>query len=479
MSISKIKLLSIFAILLICSFSTTSFLSYYSARNSLFEKLHSKTLPLAADKLHLSLKQEISFPITVAKQMANNIYVQDWLRNGEEDPKDIERYLQKIQFHNETFTSYYISDKTKRYYHPNGDFRVIDQGNDDHWYHEAKASKANYVLSIDQDEMNKNKWVVFVNYRSLDQKGAFLGITGVGVHLQSLQKHLDEHYETYKMKAYIVNKSGEVLFFGESIQDSTLFMNPKMLQLSIEKLKYANSPIIQINDEQSELVFVQSLGDFGWYLVLEDTMDRFDEVTKKALILNVSSSIIITILVLIIGYSAFSPYEQSLKKMAMIDPLSNALNRRAFHRFYQDAISSIERGLYERFSIVLLDIDKFKDVNDYYGHLAGDNVIKGVSNKLHAMLRKSDVVCRWGGEEFILLLPNCDALRAKMIAEKIRSAIEYEVFSIDGNKVKITISGGVIDFKLGDDESILIEKADRALYRAKETGRNKIILAES
>jgi diguanylate cyclase (GGDEF)-like protein len=207
-------------------------------------------------------------------------------------------------------------------------------------------------------------------------------------------------------------------------------------------------------------------------------MDRFDEMTKQALIFDVLCSILIIILVLFLGYSAFSPYEKNLKNMAMIDPLSNALNRRAFNRFYQDALSSIHRSLYPRFSIVLVDIDKFKNVNDIYGHLAGDKVIKGIADTLHAMLRKSDVVCRWGGEEFMLLLPNCHILKAEIVAEKIRVAIENEVFSVNGKNIKTTISAGVIDFKIGDDPDILIEKVDQALYKAKESGRNKVVLAE-
>jgi len=130
----------------------------------------------------------------------------------------------------------------------------------------------------------------------------------------------------------------------------------------------------------------------------------------------------------------------------------------------------------------MLDIDHFKQVNDNYGHKAGDEVIVNLSSTLQTLARKSDVICRFGGEEFIILLPKTNQEGAITIAEKIRQFIENSIVKINyadkGNEIKITISIGVALIDLTQDKSIEapIQRADKALYKAKNMGRNKVCI---
>lgn len=123
------------------------------------------------------------------------------------------------------------------------------------------------------------------------------------------------------------------------------------------------------------------------------------------------------------------------------------------------------------FSIMLLDIDYFKKVNDTYGHLAGDEVLKKVADLLKKSFRKTDTPGRWGGEEFLVLLPQLDRINACMIADKVRTAIETTGFPDVG---AITCSFGVTEYTSTDSIENLIKRADDALYRAKERGRNRV-----
>ena len=132
----------------------------------------------------------------------------------------------------------------------------------------------------------------------------------------------------------------------------------------------------------------------------------------------------------------------------------------------------------ESFSVIMLDIDKFKNINDTYGHGVGDDVIKILSKILLETTRKSDIVSRFGGEEFALLLPFTDKDSAFIIAEKIRSTVQNKKIIInDGKIIQFTISLGV-DLILNTDENIelSLNRADSALYIAKESGRNKVII---
>ena len=167
--------------------------------------------------------------------------------------------------------------------------------------------------------------------------------------------------------------------------------------------------------------------------------------------------------------------ENELKLMASTDSLTKLYNRRYFYKISE---SIIDLALREQTptSIMMLDIDNFKKINDNYGHKVGDEVIKVVAKVLLKLSRKSDIVSRWGGEEFLVLLPNTDADGAIIIAQKIRVEIEEFIINLDTNeKLKFTISIGVSELK--DEYTKLdtfINTADEALYDAKEGGKNKV-----
>ena len=127
----------------------------------------------------------------------------------------------------------------------------------------------------------------------------------------------------------------------------------------------------------------------------------------------------------------------------------------------------------------MIDIDKFKNINDTYGHSIGDEVIINLANTFIAHQRQSDIVCRHGGEEFVMLLPNTNIEGAKIMAEKLRVIVENNLIPIDdGKSIHYTISLGISQVDVQNNQSIenAINNADKALYEAKETGRNKVYI---
>lgn len=167
-------------------------------------------------------------------------------------------------------------------------------------------------------------------------------------------------------------------------------------------------------------------------------------------------------------------YEE-IKKISLTDPLTNINNRRSFFDIAEQLLKLYHRNK-EPFSVMLLDIDYFKKVNDVYGHILGDEILKHTVSHIKKEIRESDVFARYGGEEFIILLINTDAHEAADIAEKVRSSIENNPYVDEQNTIPITISIGLSQFN--DDESIqeLIERSDSALYKAKERGRNRVVV---
>ena len=124
-------------------------------------------------------------------------------------------------------------------------------------------------------------------------------------------------------------------------------------------------------------------------------------------------------------------------------------------------------------SLLIIDIDHFKKINDTYGHFTGDKILKKLAEMLINQTRKSDIVARFGGEEFLILLPNTIILKAHKVAERIRNAVERKSFM---KKYNVTVSGGLTYYKKNDKMQKMKERVDKALYKAKEGGRNDIEL---
>ncbi len=162
------------------------------------------------------------------------------------------------------------------------------------------------------------------------------------------------------------------------------------------------------------------------------------------------------------------------KSEAEIDFLTTIPNRRSFMRALQDAVRDFEMRNYP-FSLIILDIDNFKQINDKYGHIVGDEVLKEIGSVLRNYLRANTIVGRIGGEEFAILLPGVPLEDAKKVAERIRKVIENRVIRIDENtEINLTASFGVTQVKKGDTVESVIDRADMAMYEAKRKGKNRV-----
>jgi len=165
-----------------------------------------------------------------------------------------------------------------------------------------------------------------------------------------------------------------------------------------------------------------------------------------------------------------------LHTRAVVDALTQLYSRRHFDTQIASAIEQAERT-WKPFSLVLVDIDHFKRVNDTYGHTAGDMILEGVAKRMKSVLRKYDTGYRYGGEELVLLLPGTEKDGAATIAERLRDRIRRRKFRSDGSLVSITISLGVAQYEPNDTAQSLFERADQCLYAAKEGGRDQVVVS--
>jgi len=165
--------------------------------------------------------------------------------------------------------------------------------------------------------------------------------------------------------------------------------------------------------------------------------------------------------------------EQELSRLATTDTLTGIPNRRSFNQWLEREVATANRYA-AAFSLVMFDIDNFKQVNDEEGHDSGDRLLCHVAELAQDSMRKSDVLVRWGGDEFMLLLPHTPLQDAEQLAERLRVQVEKERFM--GRAV--TLSLGLTEYRVGESPRQLLKRTDRALYEAKHSGRNTVVACQ-
>lgn len=211
----------------------------------------------------------------------------------------------------------------------------------------------------------------------------------------------------------------------------------------------------------------------GSYNIGKLTSDNSNENTETDFLQHLASIITVSL--------EISITRERLQYLGLIDPLTEVNNRRFFDQRLIEEVTTVIRANAD-ISCLFIDIDHFKSINDSYGHSTGDNILKGIAQIIRELVRSSDVVARYGGEEFIVLLSHKSKEKATAIAERIRETVEKKTFTGSQNEnITVTISIGIntlrSDQHEGNTDEIalsFVEYADRALYQAKNNGRNRV-----
>ncbi|MFT3734944.1 MAG: diguanylate cyclase [Rhodocyclaceae bacterium] len=209
------------------------------------------------------------------------------------------------------------------------------------------------------------------------------------------------------------------------------------------------------------------------YIVPATGEERYRVVSKRPC-LNMDNETVIV--VAHFNITRWKVAERKLERMAHEDELTGLPNRRHFLAEAERLTSSaIRHGT--PLSLILFDIDHFKQINDQYGHGIGDEVLKEVSRRLKAWLRSEDVPCRWGGEEFVVLMPLTELPMAETAATRLREAFANTPIAVTGLSLTVTVSGGVVRKRENESLDECLSRADKALYAAKGGGRNRFLAA--
>ncbi|WP_394204272.1 diguanylate cyclase [Shewanella waksmanii] len=476
----KRKFTWILSILLLGAFVLTSAISYQVAHESLREQIADNALPLTSDNIYSEIQQDLLRPIFISSLMAHDTFVRDWTLNQEQQPEKLIRYLKEIQDKYDTVTSFFISEKTRNYYHSSGVLKQIEDTNpDDAWYFRVRSLPAHelYEVNIDPDSADKSRTVVYVNYKVFDFNGNFIGVTGVGLAVDKVKELVELYQQRYNRRVYFVDTEGKVTLHGAEYEGG------QSLQGSQGLTKYATriltSPSASLTYQRDgKTIYLNSrlVSEFKWYLIVEQYEVESEQKLMNTFWFNIMLSVAVTIIIIVIANMTLGRYQRRLELLASTDKLTGVANRQAFDSTYSQALQTCLANQ-QPLSLVLLDIDHFKAINDSHGHNIGDLVIQSISHTLMDVVAKQGLVCRWGGEEFLLLLPDYDLARANELAEQVRHKVAERTIRVNGHQVRVTVSVGVASYRHDEQRDQLLNRADTALYQAKELGRNQVVLS--
>ncbi|MCF2859711.1 diguanylate cyclase [Pseudoalteromonas sp. SMS1] len=461
----------ILTILLLAGFIFTSWFSLVIAKQSLFNGIENDALPLTSHLIHTDLQKQLQAPIIISAQMANNTFLHAWLMTAQDNKQLLFEYLRQMRREFGAVTSFLVTSEDQTYYRYDGETSQLDSLNArDNWYRETIDNSNPYTLNVDFDPRDDHQAVVFVNHK-IQHNGVLVGITGVGVKLDHLKRLIDKYQHTYNRKVYFIDHKGRLLFYNDAtFTDATLAD-----KFGSHSAKLLNKNHYKLRLEQNETTtFINSryLAQFGWYLVVEQTLTQ-DKSFSDTLYINLFMGIVITAVILLSAQLTFNHYQKRLEKMATYDKLTDTHNRQAFEPLLQKALHKA-RTQFTPLTMLILDVDHFKKVNDEHGHLVGDKVLAEVAQTCKRIVTTKGLTCRWGGEEFVILLPKATLNTGHELAQQIHEALRSS-----NCEVNVTASIGIAQYHIDESEDGLLKRADAALYRAKSTGRNRTVLAEA
>ncbi|QDF29583.1 sensor domain-containing diguanylate cyclase [Halarcobacter anaerophilus] len=471
---SKYRVVFLITTLLIILSLSISTINYVVSLNNAQSQLKDQALPLSLDNIYTDIQKSIIQPYLVSSLMANDTFVQDWLVNDEDNSQKIIRYLEAIKNKYDMFNTFLVSDKTKNYYTQNGFTETIDKNKkDNQWYFRFKNIQNKHEINLDFNEHLSNHMIMFINYKIFDHNFHFLGATGVALKISYIDDLLKSFRLKHKFIVTFFDKNGRVVLSERTINKKKTLDDYEKLKEYKELILSKKTNVIEYKKEGNKYILnTKYIPELDLYLTVEANLNDFTEDVENVFYLNLLTSIVITFIISFLIYFIIKNYSKKLEYLSSYDTLTNIPNRRTFEEKFNSHLL-LKRRRDSDLGVIFFDVDDFKSINDKLGHQKGDMVLRRIASILKKSVRKTDLIARWGGEEFIVALIDSSLDDTLVVCEKIRSSLEEDLKLKNICNYCITASFGLTMVSQEDTIEKVVQRADEAMYEAKKEGKNR------
>lgn len=455
--------------------------TYVIVRDAAQDTVAARILPLASDAAFADVQAEFTRPAQVASLMASDSFARDWLLQGESAVEPIQRYLAEVRQQAGAKSAFFASERTRRHYGSEGEPAVLQENSvQDAWFFRIREAKVPFVIELGRERADGGTPTLFVTHRMLDKDGNFLAAVGLGFGTEALSRIIDSHRQRFDSNVYLIDTRHRVVSLGASATPAsdTFDSLPGIGGLAQVLLHNKTTPVSVPVAVGSGTMHVSSrfVPAPGWHLLVAVKDEAGAATAGKLVAINAAVGTIALLLILIIAAVTGKRYQLRLGQMAGNDALTGLLNRQAFDLVFRQAAREADRHG-RPLAGVLFDVDFIKQLNERHGNDAGDKVLRIIGRLVRSLLRESDIITRWNGEEFFVLLKECTLEQAVVVAEKIRQEVDLHDFSTVIPDGHVTISLGVAQHEAGETASSFFRRTDEALFKAKMNGRNRLHVA--
>lgn len=463
------------SVLMIALSISISLINFMVSLRATETDLKTRSLPLTVDNIYTEIQKHVIEPNLVASMMAHDTFLKDWLMNDEQNSDKIIRYLDTIKNKYGMFVAFLVSEKTQSYYTQNGFLEHLSNSkSNNEWYFKFKKLQGDHEINLDFNNNLDNSLIMFINHKIYDNDYHFVGATGIGLKISYINDMLKRFRQEYNFTVLFVNEEGKIILSERTdTKIQSLYDTPELRTLA-DQIIIKDSKILEYQkDGENYLLKTKYIPELDLYLLVEAKLDDFTKNVRQTFYLNLAASLLVTVIITFIILLTIRGYNEKLEFMARNDTLTGLMNRSAFNELFNDFLLLSNRSG-DPLSLIFFDIDNFKTINDTLGHQAGDNVLIRIAELLKTRLRRTDIIGRWGGEEFIIGLVDTDLKSAELIAETLRKGFEEDSRLAHLSTAPVTASFGIVTVHTGDTIDTLLTRVDSAMYRAKELGKNRI-----
>jgi diguanylate cyclase (GGDEF)-like protein len=468
------RLLAGLGVLLALGFAAAAGVAWFSGRDAIRRDFATQVLPAAADGLQAEIRAILARPVPASALLAQDSALRAGLTAADGNPEAIQRALKDFTQKADAATGFVVSERTRQQYNADGAGKPVQESEArDQWYFKLREGKEPYRIRAEPESNS-----LFVHHRIVDDSGAFIGATGIAVKLDSVTRVLERYQARLQGSVYLIDGNGVAVLSGKPApQPNALRERAGIREFAAEILGLPTEspgiPLEYLQNQTPVLVHVRPVPQLGWRLVVERNIGPELTALQPRLLWIASAGAGVMLAVLGLVLLAGRRHEAQLARLSSIDPLTGLMNRPAFEIILRQSMRDFERNG-KPLSAILFDIDAFKTINGSHGNQSGDQVLQTVAKLAQGVVRDNDILTRWGSEEFLILLRDCELEFAARLADKLRDAIAQHDFNLPK---QVTASVGVAQYVLQEPEARFFARADQARYEAKATGRNRTIVS--